>query len=986
MAFSIGFKRVVVGIALTLLAAGGLSIHLSWPTDTPVIPTLMVLPTQPEAGAPVSTVAAAPPVVYTPVTQPTATLGVPSPEAAPILATPNTPATVPNQIVITFQASASASDKAAYVAALGGTIVQEVTALNSVVVSLPAANAALLPATSIIAASEPDYYAVALGGEVNDPLYPQQWHLPVIGTADGWAAVTSASPSVIVAIVDSGICADHPDLAGRILPGYDFVDRDGQPQDALGHGCGVAGIVAANASNGEGIAGIAPNVQVLPLRALDSRGIGTYSNVAAAIVYAADHGAAVINLSLGGTTPSELLQNAVDYAIAKGALVIAAAGNTGGAVLYPAAYAPVIAVASVDSSLQRSRFSSYGPEIDLFAPGENILTTSHDGGYQPMTGTSFAAPQAAGIAALELARGRNFIPNGGLLRFTGEGAPVEPTATLLPTTPAAPPSAPLMRNPAAVYCLDLGYRYETVPGIGGGDDGLCVFPDGDRCEQWDFYAGKCGQAYSFCARQGLNTITLNRSDNFSPAYAACADAAGHIVGTVNDLSALADRAQGCYDGVCPQTAAPASLDVPVNPAEDPVSLVPVPASLDWRNYQGGNWLTAVRNQGSCGSCWAFAAVGVLEAALKIGAINAAWSPEPNLAEQYLITSGCGADAGDCAGGWSHRALNFIRDHGITDEVCMPYQGQNSLTCSPTCSGLTRADQIGYSYWPSAQYIKQNLVARGPVVVYMHIGGTSGGYWDSGGVFRCRHDAASDGSYNIDHAVVAVGYNDAGRYWIIRNSWGAGWNGDGYFKVGYNECNIDNTFVAYARQNLPAPASLEADTTTTATTARVTFSWQGSPLQTRYNFRITTGADPSSPPLEDASTTNTYYSYTFDSPGTFYWHVRSADDSGVSSAWRTLPVQVAPGDPLDAVPARNYASTGSVRLTWSAVTWATGYEIQVDDDPAFGSPDSQRLPSGTLAADFTPTTGATYYWRVRAFSAEGAAGGWSAVDQFVVSTP
>lgn len=975
-------KLALLVIIVVLAAAGGLSALQPVPTGVQTIPTLMILPTQPAGDAPVSTIKNAPAVVHTPAAPPTSTPVVSPSYPAPVLPTPNIPATVPHQVVITFQASASASEKAAYVAALGSAIVQEVSALNSVVVSLPAGNTAPLPAAAIVTASEPDYYAVALEGEASDPLYPQQWHLPVIRAADGWNTVTSASPSVVVAVVDSGICGDHPDLTGRVLPGYDFVEDDSDPQDDLGHGCGVAGIIAANADNAEGIAGIAPNTQILPLRVLDAQGVGTYSNVAAAIVYAADHGAAVINLSLGGGSPSALLQNAVDYAVTKGALVIAAAGNTGGAVLYPAAYTPVIAVAAVDSSLQRSRFSSFGPEIDLLAPGENILTTSRDGGYRTMTGTSFAAPQAAGVAALELARGRTFIANGGLLRFASENRSTAPTATVVPATPFAPPPAPLMRNPAAVYCLDLGYRYETIPGIGGGDDGICVFPDGERCEQWNFYAGNCGQAYSYCARQGLNTVTLNGSDHFSPAYAACTDASGQVIGTVNDLSALSARAVGCYDGICPQSV-PAALSSPLDPAEDPVSALTVPTSFDWRSHRGGNWLTAVRNQGSCGSCWAFAAVGVLEAALKIGTLNATWSPEPNLSEQYLIASGCGAQSGNCAGGYSDSALEFIRDQGITDEACMPYQGQNTLTCSPTCSNLTRADQIGYVYWPSPQYIKQNLVRRGPVVVYMHIGGTSGGYWD-GGIYRCSHDVSSDGNYNVDHAVVAVGYNDVGRYWIVRNSWGANWNGNGYFKVGYGECNIDSTFVAYAQQKIPAPVSLLPDTTSAA--ASVTFSWQGTPLQRGYDFRITMESDPDSAALVTGSTTNTYFSHTFDASGTYYWHVRTAADSvlGNGSGWSTQTIVIAIGDALDAVPARNYRPSGSIQLTWSAVTWAAGYEIQVDDDPTFASPDSQTVPPGTLAADFNVTAGGQYYWRVRA--AGGTAGGWSAVETFVIGVP
>ena len=134
----------------------------------------------------------------------------------------------------------------------------------------------------------------------------------------------------------------------------------------------------------------------MPLRVLNSSGVGSYSDVAAAIVYAADNGAQVINLSLGGSNPSSTLENAVNYAISKGVIVVAAAGNNGteGA-LYPAAYPDVIAVGSVDPDLQHSSFSNYGAQIDIWAPGRDILTTKRDGSYGLVSGTSFEIGRAS---------------------------------------------------------------------------------------------------------------------------------------------------------------------------------------------------------------------------------------------------------------------------------------------------------------------------------------------------------------------------------------------------------------------------------------------------------------------------------------------------------------------------------------------------------------------------------------------------------------
>ena len=135
-------------------------------------------------------------------------------------------------------------------------------------------------------------------------------------------------------------------------------------------------------NDGIGIAGVAPNAQIMPLRVLNASGVGSYSDVAAAIVYAADNGAQVINLSLGGSNPSSTLENAVNYAISKGVAIVATAGNNGteGA-LYPAAYPDVIAVGSVDPNLQHSSFSNFGSQIDIWAPGRDIITTKRDGEF-----------------------------------------------------------------------------------------------------------------------------------------------------------------------------------------------------------------------------------------------------------------------------------------------------------------------------------------------------------------------------------------------------------------------------------------------------------------------------------------------------------------------------------------------------------------------------------------------------------------------------
>ncbi|HXQ33348.1 MAG TPA: S8 family serine peptidase, partial [Anaerolineales bacterium] len=182
--------------------------------------------------------------------------------------------------------------------------------------------------------------------------------------------------------------------------------------------------------------GVAPNAQIMPLRVLNASGVGSYSDVAAAIVYAADHGAQVINLSLGGSNPSSTLENAVNYAISKDVIVVAAAGNNGteGA-LYPAAYSDVIAVGSVDPNLERSSFSNYGSQVDIWAPGRDILTTKRDGSYRLVSGTSFAAPYVAGASGLLLSLGKALHLDGSIVNIGGNAINITSTASISPTSP-----------------------------------------------------------------------------------------------------------------------------------------------------------------------------------------------------------------------------------------------------------------------------------------------------------------------------------------------------------------------------------------------------------------------------------------------------------------------------------------------------------------------------------------------------------------------
>ncbi len=236
----------------------------------------------------------------------------------------------------------------------------------------------------------------------NDPYYSRQWHLPRIGAERAWE-VSRGDAEITVAVVDTGVDPSHPELAGRVLAGYDFVGEDDDPGDENGHGTYVAGIVAAAGDNGQGVAGVAWRVRVLPVRVLDANGQGFYSDVVAGIRYAADRGARIINLSLGGGAYSRALQEAVDHARARGSLPVAAAGNSAAPSLdYPAACQGVVGVGATDGNDLLASFSNHGEDLDIVAPGVSIYSTYPGGRYVSMNGTSAAAPQVAGAAALLL--------------------------------------------------------------------------------------------------------------------------------------------------------------------------------------------------------------------------------------------------------------------------------------------------------------------------------------------------------------------------------------------------------------------------------------------------------------------------------------------------------------------------------------------------------------------------------------------------------
>lgn len=258
----------------------------------------------------------------------------------------------------------------------------------------------------------------------NDPMFAQmQWGPKKVHAPAAWD-LTTGSADIVIAVVDTGVDCGHPDLAGKCVPGYDIYNNDADPFDDHGHGTFVAGIAAAVTNNGVGVAGTCWQCKIMPVKVLSSGGSGFYFDVAAGVRWAADNGADVINMSLGGGRPLEddQLDVAVSYAHQKGVLVISACGNTGNSsadCLYPASAADSMAVTCTGQTDVICSFSSAGPEADVSAPGSAIVSTVPTGtcalctpeGYLTAGGTSASTPFVSGVAALVLTQHPEYTPD-----------------------------------------------------------------------------------------------------------------------------------------------------------------------------------------------------------------------------------------------------------------------------------------------------------------------------------------------------------------------------------------------------------------------------------------------------------------------------------------------------------------------------------------------------------------------------------------------
>ena len=241
--------------------------------------------------------------------------------------------------------------------------------------------------------------------DFNDAKYSQQTNLTQMQMQIGWNNLSDAN-LVKIAIVDTGVRGNHEDLSGKVLAGYNVLTSSAisanSNSDDHGHGTAMASVAAASANNSVGIVGVSYTSSIIPVKTLNSAGNGLASDVALGVLWAADNSAKIVNLSLGSADYSQVLHDAIQYAVNRGCVVVAASGNDGGSVSYPGRDSLALAVGSVDSADNRSSFSNYGDELDVVAPGESIwhASSSSNSAYAQDTGTSISAAEVSGIMAL----------------------------------------------------------------------------------------------------------------------------------------------------------------------------------------------------------------------------------------------------------------------------------------------------------------------------------------------------------------------------------------------------------------------------------------------------------------------------------------------------------------------------------------------------------------------------------------------------------
>ena len=316
-------------------------------------------------------------------------------------------------ILVHFDADTSEAERQSIIAGVDGQLIDWIDSIDVAVIRIQVDVTGRVNGQSLLGESSAVEYIEADGWvygtyESDDPdLYDTDrvYTAELLDLYDAWN-YTVGDPQIVIAVLDTGITFEHPEFTDKILPGYDFFNKDDDPADDHGHGTHVAGTAAAHIDNGIGTAGICAKCSILPVKVLNENNSGTWSGVAAGVIYAADEGANIIVMSLGSVAGTRTIQEAIEYAISKDVLIVAAAGNiNSNRDFFPAAYPDVMGVSATEKSDLRWSLSNYGDYVDISAPGHLVYGTHKDlnnlyDGHLFMSGTSMATPHVAGLAGL----------------------------------------------------------------------------------------------------------------------------------------------------------------------------------------------------------------------------------------------------------------------------------------------------------------------------------------------------------------------------------------------------------------------------------------------------------------------------------------------------------------------------------------------------------------------------------------------------------
>jgi thermitase len=312
---------------------------------------------------------------------------------------------VPGRVLVKFRSDIRSDHARQIIAALGARDADEIPGIGVHILDLPYqanehAFANAFRARAEVEFAELDYIVQPADITPNDPNYYKEWHLTKISGPEAWSTTTGSS-QVTIAIIDTGVDGTHPDLASKMVPGWNIYNNNSDTSDVYGHGTGVAGVAAALSNNGTGVASVAWGSLIMPIRISDTSGSASISNIANGIRWAADHGARVANVSFYPIASSSTIGSAAQYLQSKGGVLTVCAGNSG-AFDSSSDNPSILVVSATDQNDVLASWSSTGNNVDLSAPGVNIYTTARGGLYGSGSGTSFSSPIVAGLAALVL--------------------------------------------------------------------------------------------------------------------------------------------------------------------------------------------------------------------------------------------------------------------------------------------------------------------------------------------------------------------------------------------------------------------------------------------------------------------------------------------------------------------------------------------------------------------------------------------------------